>query len=160
MSAPSCTIHIVSANLGRLIGPSMPEAVVEAARASLRRPEVARRLRGAWVMAFGDDLHLHLTTFADGFPAGESPQAFAARAAREAAVEAVARGRQLGLRGPQAGTDSRQAGQAELQAALDLRLLAYPFTERGAEPVFVAKTLNGSWGFFNRALFNLFFNPD
>src|SRR5262249_38497793 len=35
-----------------------------------------------------------------------------------------------------------------------------PFTERGAEPIFVAKALNGSWGFFNRCLFNLFFNPD
>src|SRR5262249_47751091 len=49
---------------------------------------------------------------------------------------------------------------ARLEAALDLRRLHYPFTERGAEPVFVAKALNGSWGFFNRALFNLFFNPD
>src|SRR5262245_46531352 len=85
MSTPSCMIHLVSANLGRLIGPSIPDPVVEAARASLRRPEVARRLRGAWVMAFGDDLHLHLTTFAGDFPAGEPPQAFAVRAAREAA---------------------------------------------------------------------------
>jgi fructose 1,6-bisphosphate aldolase/phosphatase len=46
------------------------------------------------------------------------------------------------------------------EADLDLRQLDYPFTERGAEPVFVAKALNGSWGFFNRALFNLYFNPD
>jgi hypothetical protein len=27
-------------------------------------------------------------------------------------------------------------------------------------PIFVAKALNASWGFVNRALFNLFFNPD
>jgi fructose 1,6-bisphosphate aldolase/phosphatase len=47
-----------------------------------------------------------------------------------------------------------------MDRALDLRVLTYPFTERGAEPVFVAKALNGSWGFFNRALFNLYFNPD
>jgi fructose 1,6-bisphosphate aldolase/phosphatase len=160
MSTPSCTIHIISANLGRLLGPALPEPVVEAARASLRRPEVARRLRGAWVMAFGDDLHLHLTTFAGDFPAGESPQGPTLRAAREAAVEALARGRQLGLRGPLGGSDPRQLGPAELDAALDLRVLTYPFSERGAEPIFVAKALNGSWGFFNRALFNLFFNPD
>jgi fructose 1,6-bisphosphate aldolase/phosphatase len=160
MSTPSCTIHIKSANLGRLLGPYLPEPVVEAARLSLRRPEVARRLRGAWVMAFGDDLHLHLTTFGGDFPPGESPAALVARAAREAAVAALVRGRELGLRGPLDKPDPRQLGPAELDAALNLRQLDFPYTERGAEPVFVAKALNGSWGFFNRALFNLFFNPD
>jgi fructose 1,6-bisphosphatase len=49
---------------------------------------------------------------------------------------------------------------AARETALDLRRLDYPYTERGAEPIFVAKALNASWGFFNRALFNLFFNPD
>src|SRR5581483_2392254 len=62
--------------------------------------------------------------------------------------------------GPQPVPDPRQLGPAELEAALELRVLTYPFTERGAEPIFVAKALNASWGFFNRALFNLFFNPD
>ncbi len=160
MSAPSCTVHVVSANLGRLLGPHLPEAVVEAARVSLRRPEVAKRLRGAWVMAFGDDLHMHLTTHGPDFPSGEAPQGFAARAAKEAAVAALAKGRELGLRGPLDKPDPRQLSPTELEAALDLRQLDYPFTERGAEPVFVAKALNGSWGFFNRALFNLYFNPD
>jgi hypothetical protein len=28
---------------------------------------------------------------------------------------------------------------------LELRYLDFPFTERGAEPIFVAKALNGSW---------------
>jgi fructose 1,6-bisphosphate aldolase/phosphatase len=80
--------------------------------------------------------------------------------AKEAAVAALTRGRELGLRGPLDKPDSRQLGETELSAALDPRQLDYPFTERGAEPIFVAKALNGSWGFFNRALFNLFFNPD
>src|SRR5262249_3156112 len=83
-----------------------------------------------------------------------------ALAAREAALAALARGRELGLRGPLDKPDFRQLGDAELSAALDLRQLDFPFTERGAEPIFVAKALNGSWGFFNRALFNVFFNPD
>jgi fructose 1,6-bisphosphate aldolase/phosphatase len=160
VSAPTCTIHLIGCNLGRLLGPCLPEAVVEAARAALRKPETARRLRGAWIMAFGDDLHLHLTTFAGDFSGGEAPHAFAARAAREATLAALARGRELGLRGPLAKADPRQMGEAELDAALAVRQLDYPFTERGAEPVVVAKALNGSWGFFNRALFNLFFNPD
>jgi fructose 1,6-bisphosphate aldolase/phosphatase len=159
VSTPSCAIHVFSANLGRLLGPYLPEQVVEAARASLRRPEPARRLRGAWVMAFGDDLHLHLTTSAADHK--DAPAAaYVAKAAKEAAVAALVRGHELGLRGPLANGDPRHLGNAELEAALDLRRLEYPFTERGAEPIFVAKALNGSWGFFNRALFNLFFNPD
>jgi fructose 1,6-bisphosphate aldolase/phosphatase len=155
----SSTIHIVSTNLSRLLGPSLPELVVGAARTSLARREVARRLRGAWVMSFGDDLSLHLTTAASDFPDG-NPAAFVARAAREAALAALLRGREMGLRGPLDKPDPRQLGDAELAAALDLRQLDFPFSERGAEPIFVAKALNGSWGFFNRALFNLFFNPD
>jgi fructose 1,6-bisphosphate aldolase/phosphatase len=159
MSAPPCTIHLFSFNLGRLLGPFLPEPVVAAARASLRRPESARRLRGSWVTVFGDDLHLHLTTFAPDQPAGETAQGFATRLAKEAALAALAEGRRLGLRGPQDGPNERQLDAKALQT-LDLRQLDYPFTERGAEPIFVAKALNASWGFFNRALFNLFFNPD
>jgi fructose 1,6-bisphosphate aldolase/phosphatase len=160
MPAPSCTIHILSANLSRLLGPELPEPVVEAARASLNRPEVAKLLRGRWVMAFGDDLHLHLTTYEADFPRGESAQAFATRVGIEAATAAVAKGRQLGLCGPLDAPGPRQLQDGDLVKALDLRQLDYPFTERRAEPIFVAKALNASWGFFNRALFNLFFNPD
>src|SRR5262245_9755270 len=98
MPKPSCTIHLVSANLGRLLGPYLPETVAAAARASLRRTEVARRLRGSWVLSIGDDLHLHLTTAASDFPDSD-PAAFAARAAWEAAAAALVRGRELGLRG-------------------------------------------------------------
>src|SRR5262249_12378071 len=133
--------------------------VAEAARAYLREAP-AGRLRGAWVMLFGDDLHLHLTTFNGDFPGGEDPGAFAARLAIEAARAALARGVERGLGPAAAGaTPLRQAGD-DLAAALDFRRLDYPYTERGAEPIVVAKALNGSWGFFNRALFNLFFNPD
>jgi fructose 1,6-bisphosphate aldolase/phosphatase len=159
MSNAPCAIHVISANLGGALGPHLPEPVVEAARARLRQPETARKLRGVWVMAFGDDLHLHLTTFTGDFPEGAARQSFAARAAREAVAAALARGRELGLRGPLDNPRAPLAG-AELEAALDMRQLDYPFTERGAEPVFVAKAINGSWGFFNRALFNLYFNPD
>ena len=160
MAESTCTIHIISANLGRILGPYLPEAVVEAARASLARPEVARYLRGAWVMAFGDDLHFHLSIFANDLPASKSSANFALQAAKEAACAALARGRDLGLRGPLTKPDPRQLGVTELETVLDLRQLDYPYTERGAEPIFVVKALNGSWGFFNRALFNLFFNPD
>jgi fructose 1,6-bisphosphate aldolase/phosphatase len=151
MSKDQSTIHIISANLGRSLGPVLPEQVVEAARAYLNEQGRGRRLRGAWATVFGDDLHLHLTTYNGDFAAGEDPRALAAAWGKEAALAALARGRELGL-----GTGAAPASAA----ALDLRQLDFPFTERPAEPIFVAKALNGSWGFFNRALFNLFFNPD
>jgi fructose 1,6-bisphosphate aldolase/phosphatase len=160
MRPAQCTIHIISANVGRFLGPDVPEAVVEAARACLRRDEAGKRLRGIWVKAFGDDLHFHLVTFNGDGPGGAEPGPVAARLAREAAVAALVRGRELGLGGGLDRADPRQLGPVELTAALQLRQLDYPFTERGAEPIFVARALNGSWGFFNRALFNLFFNPD
>jgi fructose 1,6-bisphosphate aldolase/phosphatase len=111
-------------------------------------------------MGFGDDLHLHLVTAAAEFPGRTAAQTFAADVGRQAATAALARGRELGLWGALVKTDPRQLGAVELEAALDMRRLDLPFTERRAEPIFVAKALNGSWGFFNRALFNVFFNPD
>jgi fructose 1,6-bisphosphate aldolase/phosphatase len=158
MKKAQSTIHLFSANLGRLLGPVLPEQVVEAARSFLKEHDRHRRLRGAWVTVFGDDLHLHLTTYNGDFPAGEDPCALAAALGKGAAQAALARGLELGLgRSRPAGKTSPSAEQV---TALDLRQLDYPFTERGAEPIFVAKALNGSWGFFNRALFNLYFNPD
>jgi fructose 1,6-bisphosphate aldolase/phosphatase len=160
MKTGQCVIHLVSANLGRLLGPQLPEPVVEAARAQIRKDDTGRRLRGAWVRAFGDDLHFHLTTFAGDAAGGEDAAASAGRLAKAAALAALARGRELGLEQPGASGKGGPPSGAALEAALDLRQLDYPFTERGAEPIIVAKALNGSWGFFNRALFNLYFNPD
>ncbi len=160
MKPEQSLITVVSANLGRWLGPQLPEAVAEAARAYLRGHDPARRLRGAWVMLFGDDLHLHLTTLRGDFPPGEDPAAFAAEVARGAALAALARGFGMGLEADAAADKPLELTGAAQEAALDLRRLDFPFTERGAEPIFVAKALNAGWGFFNRALFNLYFNPD
>src|SRR5947209_15604959 len=100
MNSDQCTIHLISANLGRLLGPRLPEAVVEAARAQLQKPEVARRLRGAWITSFGDDLHLHLTTCHRDFTSAEEAGTVTFAAARQAALAALTRGLDLGLRGP------------------------------------------------------------
>jgi fructose 1,6-bisphosphate aldolase/phosphatase len=160
MNSEQSTITVVSANLGRWLGPQLPESLATAAREYLRGHDPARRLRGAWVMLLGDDLHLHLTTFHGDFPAGEEPAAFAGAVAREAALAALAHGFKIGLGTATPTTNPLKLGGAAQEAALDLRRLDFPFTERGAEPIFVAKALNASWGFFNRALFNLYFNPD
>lgn len=157
MAEQPCMIHIISANLGGTLGSVLPDAVAEAARVRLRSHEVARQLRGAWVMAFGNDLHLHLTTFAGDFAEGKNRQAFVTQTAKDAIGAALAKGRDLGLSGPRA---MPKGSFINFDATVNFRQLDYPFTERGAEPIFVAKALNGSWGFFNRTLFNLYFNPD
>jgi fructose 1,6-bisphosphate aldolase/phosphatase len=159
MKAEQSTIYIVSANLARWLGPGIPEPVVEAARAYFRSGDIPRRLRGAWIMAFGDDLHLHLTTSNSDFP-HEDPALHAIRLAKGAALAALAKGFEMGLGAPAKAQKPLGRTDRELEEALDLRSLLFPFTERGAEPIFVTKALNGSWGFFNRALFNLYFNPD
>jgi fructose 1,6-bisphosphate aldolase/phosphatase len=150
MKSQPSTIHILGANLGRLLGPALPEPVLQAAHDSLRKNDPGGRLRGVWVAAFGDDLHLHLTTYTGDFAAGEDPAAFAGKLGEGAALAALSCGLEMGLGHP------GPAGKP----SLELRQLDYPFTERRAEPIFVAKALNGSWAFFNRALFNLYFNPD
>jgi fructose 1,6-bisphosphate aldolase/phosphatase len=159
MRPEQSTIHLISINLARWLGPEIPERVVAAAREYLCGKDVPRRLRGAWVMAFGDDLHFHLTTFNGDFR-GHDSAAYALKAAKGAALTALAKGFELGLGAPGKQQTPLNLPAREQEEALELRRLDYPYTERGAEPIFVAKALNGSWGFFNRALFNLYFNPD
>lgn len=160
MNPSQSNLHIVSANLGRWLGPDLPRPVVDAARDYVSANDSAGRLRGVWIRTFGEDLLLHLTTFNGDFPADEDPSTFAGGLARGAALAALARGFEMGLGLAASGTNPLHlSGQAQAEM-LDLRRLDFPFTERGAEPLFVAKALDASWGFFNRALFNLYFNPD
>jgi fructose 1,6-bisphosphatase len=44
--------------------------------------------------------------------------------------------------------------------ALSIRPVEFPFTERRAEPILIAKLINGAVGGFNRMLFNLFFHHE
>jgi fructose 1,6-bisphosphatase len=160
MNPKQSTVHIISVNLGRWLGPALPAEVVAAARDHLATADSGKRLRGAWIRDFGEDLHLHLTTHNADFTSGPSPAEFALGLARAAALAALAKGRALGLAQNPAGPSPLDLSGADQDKALDVRRLDYAFTERGAEPIFVAKALNASWGFFNRAMFNLYFNPD
>lgn len=157
-------ILIVSADLGRWFGSELPSPVIEVAQQVLQTKVQTGILRGAWINAFGGDLHLHLTTFnGDFFEGGtyrENPSEVAAKLALEATLAALKKGAEMGLYHPVDGSNILNMPAAEQIQALGLRYLDYPFTERGSEPIYVAKALNASWGFFNRALFNLYFNPD
>ena len=96
MKSEQSTIHVFSINLSRWLGSGFPEWVVEAAREILRNGE-SKRIRGSWVAAFGDDLHVHLTTFNGDFKASEDPAALAVHVARKAALAALGRGFEAGL---------------------------------------------------------------
>src|SRR5262249_10820237 len=142
------------------LGPDIPREELQAARDYLNTKDSAKRLRSTWVNAFGEDLHVHLTTFNGDFSAGPNPALYALDLARGAAIAALAKGMEMGLASDGRGTSPLKLTGETQDQALDLRRLDFPFTERGAEPIFIAKALNASWGFFNRAMFNLYFNPD
>src|SRR5262249_24623505 len=124
------TVHIFSANLGRWLGPQLPDEVTQAARAFLTENALRGRLRGAWVAAFGDDLHCHLTTYSGDFAAGEDPATVALDLAREAALAALSKGVALGFGGTHPHVNPSQLAGLRQEAALGLRRLEYSYTER------------------------------
>ena len=155
-NSDQANVTLVSLALGHHIAGEIPEEIVESARGELQDS----RFRGAWVQAFGGDLHLHLTTFnGDFLVGGQDPIETAMKSALRAGLAALATGVDSKLAQP--GAEEILSQSADRQSeALQLRFLSLPYTERGAEPIFVAKAINGGSGFFNRAMFNLFFNPD
>jgi fructose 1,6-bisphosphate aldolase/phosphatase len=155
MGLPASALHIVTFDLGRWVGTTLPDEILDAAREHLQR--AGRRLRGAFVTAFGGDLHVHLATCEADFRAGESAAEYARTVAGEAALAALDRATRRHLASSHVVIGGDEAAR---DGILELHHVRFPYTERGAEPIFVAKALNASWGFFNRALFNLFFNPD
>ena len=158
-------VTIATLDLGRWIQCELPDQIVKIARDELHNKLSENRLRGAWVRSFAGDLHLHITTYnADFIEEGENivqPFEAALRAAVKAGLIALEEAIKMQLCSDEAKEIlSFDAESKRLAEALGLHYLNFPFTERGAEPLFAAKAINGGWGFFNRAVFNLFFNPD
>ena len=65
-NSDQANVTLVSLALGYYIAGEIPDEIVESARAELRDS----LFRGAWVQAFGGDLHVHLTTFNGDFLEG------------------------------------------------------------------------------------------
>ncbi len=156
-AAKRATIAVVSANLLRWLGglSSIPSEVVEAGRAVLHKAQQSGDIRDYRVYALGQDLHLQINTLGQGL---HNPKVH--RLAYEAAIAALTQAADLGLYRPLDGKDFFRLSPRERIAALHLRPVEFPFTERGAEPIVIAKLMNGAVGAFNRMLFNLFFHPD
>ncbi len=151
------TITIVSANLLRWLGglSSIPPEVVEAGRAVLQKAQQSGDIRDYRLYAFGQDLHLQINTLGQGL---HNPKVH--RLAYEVATAALTQAADSGLYRSLNGTDFFRLSPRERIVALHLRPVEFPFTERGAEPIVIAKLMNGAVGAFNRMLFNLFFHPD
>jgi len=160
-SSEQSNIHIISLDLGRLLGLSLPSEVIAQASQSLDAKLSEGRLRGALAFGFAQDLHIHISTSNSDFAGDDSsdPGVAALQTALEAGLECLRKAQEIGL-GSAETEKIFSLNQQQQFSALGLRNLDFPYTERGAEPIYVAKALNGSWGFFNRAVFNLYFNPD
>jgi fructose 1,6-bisphosphate aldolase/phosphatase len=155
--AKRATITIVSANLIRWLGESsaIPGEVMAAGKAVLEKAKQNGEIRDFRIYPMGRDLHLQLNTLGLGLHS-----LTVHRLAYEAAVASLSRAADAGLYRPIEGKDFFRLSTAERIAALHLRPVEFPFTERGSEPLYISKLMNGGVGAFNRMLFNLFFHPD
>src|SRR6266849_4918325 len=121
MNPNQSNIHIINANLGKWLGCDLPPEVVEAARANMREKDAARRLRGLWVKEFGEDLHIHVTTFNGDFSTGPEPGEYVADLARGAAVAALVKGYEMGLGYQATSTSPVTLAPGEQIKALEIR---------------------------------------
>ncbi|MGE5311573.1 MAG: fructose 1,6-bisphosphatase, partial [Nitrospirota bacterium] len=134
---------------------SIPDEVVGAARAVLDKAQKDERLRGWRVYAFADDLHIQVNTFGLGL---RNPEIHLL--AVQAATASLRRASELGYCGTSRGEDLSRLPSEDRVRALSIRPVEFPFTERRAEPILIAKLINGAVGGFNRMLFNPFFHHD
>ena len=158
-------VTIVSIDLGQWIKSELPDQIVNIARDELHNKLSENRLRGAWVQGFAGELHLHITTYNADFIEEDEYVVQPIEAAVRAGVKAGLIALEKAIEMQHCSDDAKEilaldTGSEALAEALGLHYLNFPFTERGAEPIFAAKAINGGWGFFNRSIFNLFFNPD
>jgi len=151
------TLTVVSANIGRWLGglSSIPNEAVAAAHGVLLQAAQGGLIRDFRVYPFGQDLFLQLNTLGQGL---HHPKVH--KLAYEAAVASLSKAAEKKWYRPIEGQDFFRLAARERIVALRLRPVELPFTERGAEPIVIAKLMNGAAGAFNRMLFNLFFHPD
>lgn len=149
-------LGIASVEIAWLLGNpvEIPQRVVETGRQTLARLRDKGSLRDFRLFPLGVDLFIHISAFQEGTADHELLDAL------QQAVIAVLKEAQKD--GPLASqvSDLLSAPKAEQWRRLNLRFFSFPYTERGAEAILVAKLVEGAPGGFNRMLFNLFFHPD
>jgi len=151
------TMTLASANLIRWLGgsSSLPEEAVAGARAVLEEAKQGQRIRDFLIHPFAGDLLIQVTTLGRGLHS-----LAVHRLIYDAFSAALSRARRVGAYAPIDGREFFDLEPKERVVGLRLRPVEFPFTERTAEPLFIAKIVGGGMGAFNRMLFNLFFHPD
>jgi fructose 1,6-bisphosphate aldolase/phosphatase len=152
------TITVVSADLeGWVAGhTSIPESIVQTVKSELEKAKSQGLILDFRVYPFAFDLLIEVTTFGRGLYDMAIHTAIL-----ESLRKSLSDFEKSGGTRKDAGkgrVDAISAG--ELVIGLRLRAADFPFTERQAEPIFIAKIMNGATGAFNRMLFDLFFHPD
>ena len=150
------TMTVMSANVLRWLGglSTIPNEMLEAGRAVLCRAQHDGAIRDYRLYALGSDLVMQIMTLGQGL---HHPKVWTL--ATEAVTTALTCAAEAHVYHP-LDEDFFHLTPRQRVAALRLRPLEFPFTERGAEPIVIAKVVHGAVGAFNRMLFNLFFHPD
>jgi len=153
-SAKRVTVSVFSYNIGHLFGRdtfTLPDEVIEAAKNVLEAYKSTGEIKDYVVYGFGQDLHVQINTYGLGT---QNPRIQSL--GMEAALAAVNAAASHGYPAKVNGKDFSALSLHEKTKALNIRPVELPFTERGAEPIFISKAINGGMAFFNRALVNLF----
>lgn len=135
--------------------PEIPLGICHTVAEGLQSLVAQRTIRGALVHRFGADL-LVQANLVGADPYQTSPET-------NVWTSIVQSLKQCGgsTGGPYPDlNEALSSPEPELTQRFHVRTLWFPFSERGAEPLFIAKLIGGALGGFNRALFNLFFHPD
>ncbi|GIW45812.1 MAG: hypothetical protein KatS3mg077_3094 [Candidatus Binatia bacterium] len=133
----------------------IPAALCHAVRTRFEPLIQDNTIQGSLVHRFGNDLLVQVNQLGTD-PYLPDPDESVWRAIQSSLTDEIALRPDLTRR-----FRSLLSGSLESQfEKLGVRTLRFPFTERGAEPILVAKLISGAIGGFNRMLFNLFFHPD
>ncbi|MEJ2091625.1 MAG: fructose 1,6-bisphosphatase [Syntrophobacterales bacterium] len=149
-------VTVVSAQVLPWLGgrAAIPDELVEAAASLLKEKKEQGAILDFRVYPFAKDLHVQINTFG-----AQLHDPLPHRLAFQAALASLKRAAAIGCYRTR-HTDIFQLTPQEQIAALCLRPVTFPFTERKSEPIMIAKLISATAGGFNRMLFNLFFHPD
>ena len=133
------TITVMSANVLRWLGglSTIPNEMLEAGRAVLCRAQQDGALRDYRLYALGSDLVIQMITLGQGLHNSK-----VCELASDVVTTALTRAAEAHLYHPMLGEgDFFHLTPRQRVAALRLRPLEFPFTERGAEPIVIAQEL-------------------
>ena len=152
------TLTVASLDIAGQIGspPEIPSSLVERGFNVLQQARESEQIRDFRIFPVGPDLLVELVT--NG--ADERSRRTQALRALESAARAILEEAKRNALLRDTSWDPASAPVQTVCEKLNVRSLVFPYSERGAEALFVAKLIKGGPGGFNRMLFNLFFHLD